>query len=113
MNGIEILNQTQCHYVSARITLLIIFLFMVAISIFFIGLLNSRPFWFVIAIVSTTLLLASCVFLSRESRTKNVYTQYQVTVSEKVTFEDFMNKYDILFVDGKIYTVVDKGAKHG
>ena len=34
--------------------------------------------------------------------------KYQVVVSEDVNFEDFMDKYEILDQDGKIYTVRER-----
>ena len=36
------------------------------------------------------------------------YTQYQVTISDNVNFNEFNNKYKIISQDGKIYTVEER-----
>lgn len=35
-------------------------------------------------------------------------TQYKVTISDAVTMSDFLEKYEIVDVDGKIYTVRER-----
>lgn len=37
-------------------------------------------------------------------------TQYKVTISDEVSMTDFLNKYEIIETEGKIYTVREKGA---
>ena len=36
------------------------------------------------------------------------YPTYKVTISDEVSMNDFMNKYEILNQDGKIYTVKER-----
>lgn len=38
----------------------------------------------------------------------NLQTQYKVTISETVNFKEFTQKYEVISVDGEIYTVVEK-----
>lgn len=35
-------------------------------------------------------------------------TRYQVTVDDSVSMNEFQNKYEIIEVDGKIYTVKER-----
>lgn len=34
--------------------------------------------------------------------------QYKVTISDSVPYNEFIEKYEVLEIDGKIYTVIDK-----
>ena len=36
------------------------------------------------------------------------YPTYKVTISDEVSMNEFMNKYEILNQDGKIYTVKER-----
>ena len=36
------------------------------------------------------------------------YIQYKVTISEDVSMTEFYNRYEIIDVDGKIYTIKEK-----
>lgn len=38
----------------------------------------------------------------------DIYTQYKVTISDTVNFKEFTQKYEVINVDGEIYTVVEK-----
>ena len=43
------------------------------------------------------------------TRTPEKYeTQYKVTISDEVSFNEFMDKYEILDQEGKIYTVKER-----
>ena len=39
---------------------------------------------------------------------KVAYTEYQVTIDDSVSFNEFTEKYEIIDSDGKIYTVKEK-----
>jgi hypothetical protein len=40
-------------------------------------------------------------------------TQYKVTISDEVPMNDFLEKYEILDQEGKIYTVRERGVEDG
>lgn len=40
-------------------------------------------------------------------------THYKVTISDEVSMNDFLEKYEILNQEGKIYTVRERGAEDG
>ena len=42
-------------------------------------------------------------------KTDEVEISYKVTISEEVSLNDFMEKYEIIDQDGKIYTVKERG----
>lgn len=43
---------------------------------------------------------------------KKYQTYYQVTINDSVNLNDFQNKYEIVRVDGKIYTVKEVDKQH-
>ena len=58
----------------------------------------------IFAIVAGT--LAVILFCSVPE--KNYETRYQVTVNDSVAMNEFQNKYEIIEVEGKIYTVRER-----
>ena len=44
-----------------------------------------------------------------KTETGEVDTTYKVTISEEVSLNDFMEKYEIIDQEGKIYTVRERG----
>ena len=57
---------------------------------------------------------AACVFVSYVALTniqQPTYNEYQVIVDSTVKFEDFIARYEIVDQDGKIYTVIERGAQ--
>lgn len=43
---------------------------------------------------------------------KEYETQYKVTISDEVSMNDFLEKYEIVDQEGKIYTVREAGAEN-
>lgn len=58
----------------------------------------------IFAIVAGTL----AVILFCNIPEKNYETRYQVTVDDSVSMNEFQNKYEIIEVEGKIYTVRER-----
>jgi hypothetical protein len=64
----------------------------------------------------TFIILALCLFssgivcfgLSKIPTDEIIDTKYQVTISEEVSLNEFMEKYEILNQEGQIYTVREK-----
>lgn len=110
MNGVTILNSyeylTNSTYIEGSIILFIGFL-MASIAIF-ITLLkySSRCSWteYTILIVLVALTITVGCLIPK----KKYETQYQVTVDDSVSMNEFQSKYEILSVDGKIYTVRER-----
>ena len=65
-------------------------------------------------------ILAGIVFLgvgfyrlAKAKDSQNQKMQYKVIVDDTVKAKDFLEKYTIIEVDGKIYTVEDRGTPYG
>ena len=68
--------------------------------------------WMIIPVMTVFTLIAGAILglllgLATETPTK-YETQYKVTISDEVSMTDFLEKYEIVDSEGKIYTVVEK-----
>lgn len=61
----------------------------------------KEPAFLVICVVLT--IVCGCLIPKKEYETR-----YQVTVSDSVSMNEFQNKYEIIEVEGKIYTVRER-----
>lgn len=111
MNGVTVLNTyTQLANGQTIFGFLVglIFLFFVAILLFITYSFNSfeekkknKHAYLVVAVISFVLFIVGiCNFPSKEYQ-----TYYQVTINDSVSLNEFQKKYEIIKVDGKIYTV--------
>lgn len=69
------------------------------------GGLDGAALGFVTGLFATLLfgLLFAVIFAKQES-----YTAYKVLISEQVSYTEFIEKYEILDVDGLIYTIRER-----
>lgn len=109
MDGITILNT----YVSNNYPLFTLFSYalgivsiIVCIMIIVVSVQNDEchPFILFIAL-SVGLFFLRCGYASHRLPDQ---TKYQITVDDSVSFNDFMERYEIINQDGKIYTVIEK-----
>ena len=110
MNGVEILSSEtiyntilpECWTV---IGLLLALVCTVLTIHFYVGL-NDRA-----AILCLVLLIVSVVltFLGLISNKNSIdYIEYKVTIDDSVSFTEFIDKYEVLDQEGKIYTVKER-----
>ena len=70
--------------------------------------------WLLIPELAVTFLAVGVIFgtaAGMSTRIPTKYeTQYKVTISDEVPMTDFLEKYEIIETEGKIYTVREKGA---
>lgn len=110
MNGVTILNSYEYLTNSTDIVgSIILFIGFLAGSIAtLITLLKyiSRCSWveYTILIVLVALTITVGCLIPK----KKYETQYQVTVDDSVSMNEFQSKYEIIKVEGKIYTVRDR-----
>jgi hypothetical protein len=116
VDGVEILNQTNIYQSEG---LLWVFWLIVGIA-FALGLIISITEWVrcgfdigvILCPITTTVIgIIFGIFgylLTTHDTEELSYTKYQVTVSDEVNFTDFMDKYEILDQEGKIYTVKER-----
>ena len=105
LNGVEVLNKVEMHKGSPIILIIPIIVFL-ALSLTMIsenGLKNK--------IIS--ILFAICFLISLttgliiNSQLSGII-QYQVTIDESVSMVEFNERYDVIKVEGKIWTIVEK-----
>lgn len=111
MNGITILNSyTDPSFYNNFISIVCI-LFIVGFVLFFIAILSDKIFLFYLSIF---LLIGSVIYaiiggiILKSNKEENAHLIYEVTIDDEVSFSKFMEKYDILDVEGKIYTIREK-----
>ena len=102
MTGIEILNTTTIitHIHTWLWIILIIFGIFLVIIGFVIGSENVPPLGSGIVIVSILLCRSEV-----SSSTEYPKVQYQITIDETVSAQELLEKYNIIKIDGRIYTV--------
>lgn len=116
MNGVEILNQTNIYETEGHLW---IFFLLVGIG-FAVGLIMSIVEWcdwgfewiylpFILMTTMIGVLLGTLSYMLTLHETDKLdYVEYKVTVSDEVNLNEFMDKYEILEQEGKIYVVKEK-----
>ena len=111
MDGVTILNSYECLTNFPAAFAMTMFCIAFAISsafVLFTLLKYGCDTWkdpvFLIACIASAI-IAGCLIPA-----KKYETYYQVTIDDSVSMNEFQSKYDIIKVEGKIYTVkeVDK-----
>lgn len=108
MEGVTILNSyeylTNASLI-AGITLLCAMFIILVLSVMVLCVMN-KPTWveFILMIVfAVGAIICGCLIPE-----KKYETRYQVTVNDNVTMNEFQEKYEIIEVEGKIYTVKER-----
>jgi hypothetical protein len=110
MNGVTILNSYE-YLINMSNIVVSMFLcmgFIAASIVLFITLLKQgfKDSWIESALLIICVGLAiTCGRLAPETKYE---TLYQVTVDDSVSMNEFQNKYEIIKVEGKIYTVKER-----
>lgn len=109
MDGITVLNTyTSFNYLSFALMLygfglafILVFIMIVMASI------KDGEFYPFVTFVSfgVGVFLLVCGYNYNKSSPQ---TRYQITVDDSVSFNDFMERYEIIGQDGKIYTIIEK-----
>lgn len=119
MNGITILSSTEIvakttHIWDAKCTISLCV--MLAGLLILLGMLWASSKWSeqrfdVVLLIGSTLFVLGLVFTILFYKTENPIaykTQYQVTADDSVLLNEFLENYNIISIDGKIYTVEEK-----
>ena len=116
MNGVEILSSTTIYETDISIWPLIVFP-IIGLSI---GLILSivtwvrygfdgEFIWIIFGLTISCLFLGFVLTLVTEHETDTVsHIKYKVTIDDSVSMNDFLDKYEILDQEGKIYTVKER-----
>ena len=116
MNGVEILSQTNIYETKNYPLILVIGIGIgllvglgFAITEWRLFGLNGDGFVFLLFFLAIGIFVGLLGFAFSHHKTDNVdYVEYKVAVSDEVNFTDFMDKYEILDQEGKIYTVKER-----
>lgn len=115
MNGVDILAMeevvTKWTFNMNVFLVLSIIVTVIAIAVF-VHLLATEGFYSInllgcMAIIGLGLILGF-LFGTIFSTPTKYETQYKVTISDEVPLTDFLDKYEIIETEGKIYTVREK-----
>lgn len=110
MEGITIINQTEIVKPNMIFIILGVVLFfisaMICSKLFFKK--DGNPFYLgLFAGVVIIIILVSTFFSMRYSVPTGKY-EYQVTIDDSVSMNKFYEKYEIIEVNGKIFTIIEK-----
>lgn len=110
MDGVTILNSYEYLTNDANIvgSILVFIGFLAASIVIFITLLNHRSKRFGMEFAILIMFVALTITVGCLIPKKKYETQYQVTVDDSVSMNEFQNKYEIIKVEGKIYTVKER-----
>lgn len=119
MNGVIILNSTEvvaetAHGWNTRCTVSFC-ITMVGLLLLLVMLCVSSKWheevFNVISVIGVAMFVCGLVFTILFYRIENPIaykTQYQVTADDSVSLNEFLENYNIISIDGKIYTVEEK-----
>ena len=113
LNGIEVLNVTNISNGDLHTGVSVLLLFNILLVAFLIAwLLTSEGVKKRIMLgISSVLSIASLILLVNYFISPSTIKQYQVTISDNVSMVEFNEKYDVIKVEGKIYTIVEKESE--
>ena len=116
MNGVEILSQTNIYETEAYGWLPIVF----AGIALLIGLIISIVEWVeygfdanyilvIFGLLSVGFFVGVLGYVMTEHKTDTInHIEYKVTIDDSVSMNEFLDKYEILDQEGKIYTVKER-----
>ena len=116
MNGVEILSEQAVYEVDCYWWLFFLFIG-IGFAIGLIAAINesinfgwkANYLWIILLITFVGAYFGAMAFVLSEHETDVVdHIEYKVTVSEDVNFNEFMNKYEVVDQEGKIYIVKER-----
>ena len=108
LEGVNILSQTTQH-MGGSLGVFIIGIFVLALALFCLiapirELIDGNDSFVGVIFLGIGLCVLGYFMVSQYWH-PNSYTEYKVTISDKVNFNEFNSKYNIIDQDGKIYTI--------
>jgi membrane protein YdbS with pleckstrin-like domain len=113
MNGVEILNE-YAVYTSQVWVAVVGLLSLIGAIIFGIAFHNSendKPLWInCIGMIVCMVTLFTFAIIDNETNYLKEYShiEYKVTIDDSVSMNEFLDKYEVLDQEGKIYTVKER-----
>ena len=105
--GIEILNTTEItttEHFWAVVILLILGIFVMSVSIYLV-LETEKPSFLLLSLIGGLFMIGSNTIKGSNFNQPTGTYKYQVTIDDTVSMNEFMEKYEILDQQGRIYTI--------
>ena len=116
MNGVEILVVNEVARFPGFNSEAFAEVFWAAFALFilggFVAGLFERDFWLTFWVIfigaGFSVVLGIFAGIVSYDEVTDCYTEYKVTVSDEVSMNEFLERYEIIDQEGKIYTVVER-----
>lgn len=109
MNGVTILNSYECLTNGSIIAAMsILCVWFLAAAVVALGALLKYGCDSGGKVVLLIACIALTIFCGCSISEKKYETRYQITIDDSVSMNEFQNKYEIIEVEGKIYTVRER-----
>ena len=113
MNGVEILSSETIYTTQMWVALVGIILFIAAIICVILVVISNNDTSTMVKAICAILCWVTVLTLAIIDNNTNYFKEYshtelKVTVDDSVSMTEFMNKYEILDQEGKIYIVKEK-----
>lgn len=117
VEGIEILSQSEVgcgvavHWTPVIVVTIIATIALFATIIIFIDPIDYKDWFSIIVLTSMCsmfIFLVTTLIAVIVAKPKTYETHYKVTISDEVSMNEFLEQYEIVDQEGKIYTIKDK-----
>lgn len=109
MNGIEVLSKSEIKSINISAFLIIL---LASILIILAGVYICTSIFDInenLLYTGVVLIILLSVFMALKTSTTGEYEyEYKVTISDEVSMNEFMKKYEIINQEGKIYTIKER-----
>lgn len=105
MEGVRVLSENVIE-IKSDLSLFLFVLTLCSAVIFAVCLVSNERIFATISIIIG--ICFGLLFFNTFTSKSIIRTQYKVTISDTVNFKEFTQKYEVINVDGEIYTVVEK-----
>lgn len=108
INGITVLNESfilnEC---TSALRFAMVFCLICGCVLVAIGIVDSKLIMSLIGASLIVILFSIAIYLSQPSDIK----EYQVTIDDSVSMVEFNERYEVIKVEGKIYTIREKDGE--
>jgi uncharacterized membrane protein YkvI len=116
LDGIEVLNKAEVMELPIWVSVVIIVLFIISLLSLGMGVVDAIEditdgHCWIFIVVTTVAYIALLIMGNADSQLLTEPTgvyEYQVTIDDSVSMTEFLEKYEIIEVNGKIYTIREK-----
>lgn len=112
MEGVTILSESPYFPIGLAIVLTVVATVVVGLSVVCVIMRfrDDDNTWLLISVI-TGVVAGVLVALTIHGYTTQSHKVYKVTIDDNVSFNDFIEKYEIVDQDGQIYTVKERNEK--